>query len=85
MFGLAPTLAIHRVRAHSRVLADGTSVFVGEHLRWSRGRTHRVSRPRLPDTPPPGQLGLFDDALDEPDTPDITDIDEPEAEPPGGR
>jgi hypothetical protein len=60
MFGLAPELAVHRVQAHSRVLADGTSVFVAEHLRWNRGRTHRVPRPRLPEQPEPGQLGLFD-------------------------
>lgn len=52
-------LPMHVVSAHTRLLADGSEVFVGEHLRWNRGRqeTHRVGRAAPVSTR--GQLGLF--------------------------
>lgn len=63
--GCAEVAGMHVVSAHTRLLADGTSVFVGEHLRWNAGRhpvpaspsgsSHRVAT-ALPDQP-----GLFDD------------------------
>ena len=51
----------HVVSAHSRVLADGSEVFVGEHLRWNRGRKSQPSAPapRRMEVPAE-QLGLFD-------------------------
>ena len=60
---------MHVVEAHTRILADGSEVFVGEHLRWNRGRhasTPRVARPRpaVPEDHP----RLFD--WDEPALPD---------------
>jgi len=40
MFGVSNRIAgAHVVHAHTRVKADGDEVFVGEHLRWNRGRT----------------------------------------------
>lgn len=58
--GQTPGRLTHVVAAHHRVLADGTEVFVGEHLRWNRGRR------RLPAKPAPrevevaeGQIPLF--------------------------
>lgn len=54
----------HLVAAHTRILHDGTSTFVAEHLRWNRGRTLRARFPapkRVAPLPEPGQLGLFFD------------------------
>ena len=61
MFGVpTSTFGVHRVSAHTRIRADGTEVFVSEHLRWSRGR----AAPKLPkptwEPPLPGQLALFE-------------------------
>lgn len=40
MFGVPSTLAgSHVVAAHTRLLASGDEVFVGEHVRWNRGRS----------------------------------------------
>jgi len=40
-------VGLHVVASHTRVLSDGTQVFVGEHLRWDRGRTGaRMQRAR---------------------------------------
>lgn len=62
-------LDMHLVSAHERLQADGTSVFVSEHLRWNRGRTERPSRPRPTWTPvPAGQLSMF--TRPAPSTPD---------------
>ena len=64
MFGVPAKLAdTHVVAAHTRVLANGDEVFVGEHVRWNRGRTRRALPP-LQTAPPPheddeDQLGLF--------------------------
>jgi len=51
----------HVVAAHTRVLASGEEVFVGEHVRWNRGRSAGPSpaRRRIPDGPSDDQLGLF--------------------------
>lgn len=60
LFGVVPALEVHLVAAHSRLLADGTSVSVAEHLRWSRGRTTSVTpRGRGALTVADEQLGLF--------------------------
>ena len=70
LFGAAPSRRdVHVVSAHQRTLADGTDVFVGEHVRWSRGRHVTGRRETLarrgPAPPPPAgapsrdQLGLF--------------------------
>ena len=50
----------HVVTAHTRQLADGTEVFVGEHLRWNRG-TGRAPRPHGAPGPAPetDQIALF--------------------------
>lgn len=50
--GCAEVAEMHVVSAHSRTLADGSEVFVSEHLRWSRGalpgrRVVRRPEPRL--------------------------------------
>ena len=47
LFGPAEVVGMHVVSAHSRTLDDGSEVFVGEHVRWNRGRQHR------PTPPPP--------------------------------
>lgn len=36
--GCAEIADMHVVSAHTRNLADGSEVFVGEHFRWNRGR-----------------------------------------------
>lgn len=47
MFGVANTIAgAHVVQAHTRVLASGEEVFVGEHLRWNRARSAARAAPR---------------------------------------
>lgn len=61
--GFAEVAGVHTVSAHVRTLADGTEVFVGEHLRFDRGR--QAPRPPEPPgprpaPPPPDQPGLFD-------------------------
>ncbi len=38
-------VGLHVVSAHTRVRADGSEVFVGEHLRWNRGRSEPRGRP----------------------------------------
>lgn len=48
--------AMHTVAAHTRVLHDGSEVFVGEHLRWNRGR--QAPRPRAARAPRPDPTGL---------------------------
>lgn len=60
--GCAEVAEMHVVSAHTRELSDGTSVFVGEHLRWNRGRqAPRTAPPALRPTPPlPDQPGLFE-------------------------
>ena len=52
---------MHVVSAHTRLLHDGTEVFVAEHTRWNRGRTHRVPKPRTRKKDPIGsdQPSLF--------------------------
>ena len=60
--GCAEVADTHVVSAHTRQLADGTEVFVGEHLRWNGGR----QLPRMQGTargpaPVPEQPGLFDE------------------------
>ena len=52
----------HVVSAHSRILANGTEVHVGEHLRWNRGKQGprmRTRTRRAPSPVPQEQLGLF--------------------------
>ncbi len=52
---------MHTVAAHTRIQADGSEVFVGEHIRWNRGRTTRhpsAPRPRN-ESVPEGQLSLW--------------------------
>ena len=44
--GFTEVADMHTVAAHTRTRADGTEVFVGEHLRWNRGR--QPERPRAP-------------------------------------
>jgi hypothetical protein len=42
----------HVVAAHTRTLADGTTAFVSEHLRWNRGRQGpRLAGTRAPAAP----------------------------------
>ncbi len=49
MFGVSNRIAgAHVVAAHTRVKANGDEIFVGEHMRWNRGRTARASAPRPP-------------------------------------
>lgn len=50
--GCTELVDFHVVEAHTRVLADGSSVFVSEHLRWNRGR--QGPRLALPRSPEPG-------------------------------
>jgi hypothetical protein len=49
----------HVVTAHTRVLADGSEVFVGEHLRWNRGRTPERTSPEGGADESVDQLALF--------------------------
>lgn len=58
--GCAAFAGMHLVSAHSRQLADGTSVFVAEHLRWNGGRAPREPSAPRPAEPLPDQPGLFD-------------------------
>lgn len=63
MFGApAEVVGLHVVSAHTRLLADGNEVFVGEHVRWNRGtrgpRPAEGSAARF-EPPASGQLGLF--------------------------
>ncbi|MEZ4320503.1 MAG: hypothetical protein R3F61_23685 [Myxococcota bacterium] len=52
LFGGTSTIdGMHVVAAHTRVRADGTEVFVAEHLRWNRGRQARPM-PMFPKAPP---------------------------------
>jgi hypothetical protein len=51
---------MHTVAAHTRVLHDGTEVFVAEHVRWNRGRqAYRPRRKKAPLPPTEDQLDLF--------------------------
>ena len=63
LFEWAAPRETHLVAAHTRILADGTSTFVAEHLRWNRGRSSapRFAAPRIAPLVDPGQLGLFFD------------------------
>ncbi len=64
LFGKATVADHHVVSAHTRVLADGTEVFVGEHLRWNRPRRPRgPRRPRPAPATDPRQGDLFAPAL----------------------
>ncbi|MCA9491793.1 MAG: hypothetical protein KC621_17800 [Myxococcales bacterium] len=61
MFG-APSevVGLHVVSAHTRQLANGNEVFVGEHVRWNRGqRAPRENSTPHHDPPAAGQLVLF--------------------------
>ena len=66
LFGGGSTLAgFHLVSAHARIRADGSEVFVGEHLRWNRGaaagrgdRGPRAAAPRG-EVAVPAQIPLF--------------------------
>ncbi len=62
--GCAEVVGMHTVAAHTRVLSDGTEVFVGEHLRWNPGRRTARTRPRRRGggDPAPTQLPLWTDA-----------------------
>ncbi len=44
LFGCGEVAGTHVVSAHTRVLPDGTQVFVSEHLRWDRGRSAPAPR-----------------------------------------
>ncbi len=68
--GFSEIAGTHVVSAHTRALSDGTEVFVGEHLRWNRGRSqgHTTGRRRSSCTPPDAEPSLFD-ALRPPSTP----------------
>jgi hypothetical protein len=62
MFGVGNRIAgAHVVQAHTRVLTSGDEVFVGEHLRWNRGRRDapagRKAAANAPDDD--GQQDLF--------------------------
>lgn len=61
MLGVASKLEdTHVVAAHTRVLASGEEVFVGEHVRWNRGRSERPSSsPRRRSEPADEQLSLW--------------------------
>lgn len=52
-------VGLHLVSAHTRLLADGSEVFVGEHLRWNRGRTGVRRGPRPVGAPDDAQIPLF--------------------------
>ena len=70
LFGECAVLTgFHVVSAHTRVLASGREVFVSEHTRWNRGRTHRIPSPRTTTSVPPNQPGLFDHLPQSLDTP----------------
>ena len=59
--GFTEIANMHTVAAHTRVRADGSEVFVGEHLRWNTGRQAAMPRPARPDpTPPESHPSLFD-------------------------
>lgn len=58
--GEGELVGMHVVAAHTRVLEDGSEVFVGEHLRWNRGRLPRKLTAPRPSAPAEGQPGLFD-------------------------
>jgi hypothetical protein len=57
LFGGGSTLPeFHVVSAHTRTLADGSEVFVGEHLRWNRGAAApRGDRGLRAGAPPDGE------------------------------
>lgn len=62
--------AMHTVAAHTRVLPDGSEVFVGEHLRWNRGRqAPRPRAPRVPTAPTEDHPSLFHAAAPGPASP----------------
>lgn len=50
----------HIVAAHTRVLADGSEVFVGEHVRWDRGRKARLPALSRDRSVPADHPSLFD-------------------------
>lgn len=61
LFGKATIAETHVVSAHLRHRGDGSTVFVAEHLRWSRGSRAAPQRPRAaPAEAAPGQGSLFD-------------------------
>ena len=63
--GCAEVADMHTVSAHTRLMSDGSEVFVGEHLRWNGGRrAHRAARfvrRAFLSPPSPDQPGLFDE------------------------
>lgn len=69
LFGGCTEIAdMHTVAAHTRTLADGSEVFVGEHLRWNRGRQpERPSAPRPAPKVPEDHPSLFDWTPPDPD------------------
>lgn len=72
--GCAEIADMHVVSSHIRQLADGSEVFVGEHLRWNGGRqAPRMSAVRSPSAPLPNQPSLFGDRSAPPDQPSLFD------------
>ena len=62
LFGVTnDILGLHVVQAHTRLLEDGSEVFVAEHVRWNRGKKNRArARRSRASAPAPGQASLFD-------------------------
>ena len=59
--GFTEIANMHTVAAHTRVRADGSEVFVGEHLRWNQGRQAAMPRPpRREPVAPEEHPSLFD-------------------------
>lgn len=78
LFGGENAIAgMHVVKAHTRVQADGSEVFVGEHVRWNRGRTQQIPKVRANREVPERHPSLFD-ALPQPSA-DPVPVPEPAA------
>lgn len=56
----------HVVAAHTRILRDGTTAFVSEHLRWNRGQQGPRLRPAAPPEAPVDHPSLFEGVPSEP-------------------